>query len=73
MDYSQGQSDSQCQISSNPDHDLLSTARIGDSVKAIDIYSRRDAGTAERFTGIRRSDFSREHRQFATKVAPTDH
>jgi len=27
---------------------------------------------AERYTGIRRSDFSREHRlKFATKVAPT--
>ena len=36
------------------------------------MYSRRGAGSAERFTGIRRSDFSREYRQFATKVAPTD-
>ena len=41
--------------------------------KAKDIYSRRGAENAVRFTGTRRSDFSREHRQFATKVAPTDY
>ncbi len=40
--------------------------------KATDIYSRRGAENAERFTGIRRSDFSREHRQFAVKTAPTN-
>jgi hypothetical protein len=41
--------------------------------KAKYIYSRRGAENAERFTGIRRSDFSREHQlKFATKVAPTN-
>ncbi len=39
--------------------------------KAIDIYSRRGAGYAKKFTGIRQNDFSRERRLFATKVAPT--
>ena len=32
--------------------------------KAKDIYSRRGAENAVRFTGTRRSDFSCEHRQF---------
>jgi len=40
---------------------------------AKDIYSRRGAENAERFKGVRMSDFSRELSIFATKVAPTDY
>ena len=36
------------------------------------MFSRRGAGNAERSTGVLWSDFSREHRQFATKVVSTD-
>jgi hypothetical protein len=46
--------------------------RIGDLETTINIYSRRGAENAERLTGIRRSDLSRELSMFATKVAPTD-
>ncbi len=36
------------------------TVRSGDLETAINIYSRRGAENAERYTGNRRSDFSRE-------------
>ena len=51
---------------------LISTCGAVYIINAKDIYSRRGAENAEKFTGIRRSDFSHEHQQFATKVAPAD-
>ena len=42
------QSHSQCRINSNHDYDFFSAARIGDIEKAIAIYSRRGAETAEK-------------------------
>jgi hypothetical protein len=42
-------------------------------LKAKKFYSRKGAKLAKKFTGNRRSDFSREFQpMFATKVAPTN-
>lgn len=55
---SQGSIRQPVSVNSNSEHGLSSSARIGDAVKAIAIYSRRDAGSAEVLLAV--GAFSRE-------------